>query len=341
MLAETAPVLRQYGIQPDFVESYGRVYKVYSKTGQYALKKIDSNTGTGFIRNVQYLFQRGFNRMVPVYPATDGRYAILEKGSLYYLMPWLPNGYKANRSDESQQFFRELARLHTLSAAEVDIGKEDRERHYEAVVKQWEKDEEFLDGFIESCENEWYPSPFQMLFCQYYQDIRQAMGYSRRKLDDWKENTAELTKARMVMLHGKSSLDHFVFDERGYGYFINFEGSTNGSPIRDLLPFFAERLRVRPRKVEEHVEWLSTYQKHFPLREDEKLLFKSYMAYPSAIIRSAQSYHAKERNVFELRAVQKFQKLYWQLKNTEYVVMRVEEIEKQRGEAEASQSASS
>ncbi|CAM3747800.1 spore coat protein YsxE [Mesobacillus zeae] len=337
LLIDTEPILRQYAIEPYFVENFGRTKKVYANSGQYALKKIDARRGTDFIRNTQFLFQKGFNRIVPVYPAADGRYAVLEKDSLYYLMPWLPNEVKENRTERPLQLFRELARLHTLSARDVEVGRAEREKHYEQTAKQWEKDEEFIDGFIEASENEWYMSPFQMLFCLYYQDIRQAMQFARQKLDSWKEKTAGQSKARMVMLHGKVSSDHFLFDERGFGYFINFEDSRLGSPIKDLLPFFSRYLRARPKQADEGIEWLNMYFKHFPFREDEKLLFVSYMAYPTGILKAVQSYHLTREGQDELRAVQKFQKLYWQLKNTEYVVMRMEEIEKQKEEAAASQ----
>lgn len=332
-LPETAGVLRNYAIVPFFVENHGKIKKVYSQSGNFALKKIDPHKGIDFIRHIQFLYRKGYNRIVPVFPTSDGRYAVYENNALYYLMPWLANEEKENRDERPQQMFRELARLHTLSSKEVDVSQEAREEHYENTIKQWEKDEEFLNGFIEVCESEWYMSPFQLTFCLYYNNIRQAMGFAKEKLNNWQEKTKEQKKARMVLLHGHLSTEHFLYDDKGYGYFTNFEKARYGSPIHDLLPFMSRHLRVRLKHSDECVDWISTYLKYFPMKEEEQLLFLSYLAYPTGMLKTAETYHMQKGKVDERKHVQKLQKHYWHLKNTEYVAMRLEEIERQKQQA--------
>ncbi|KKK33044.1 spore coat protein [Mesobacillus campisalis] len=335
VLPEVKHILRNYALDPYFVEDFGKVKKVYAKSGTYALKQIDPHHGMDFIRHIQFLYHKGYNRIVPVYPASDGRYAIYEMNSLYYLMPWLANEEKENREERPLQLFRELARLHALSARELDISLEAREEHYEKTLKQWEKDEEFLEGFIESCEQAWYMSPFQLLFCLYYNSIRQAMGFAREKLKSWKEQTKDQKKARMVLLHGKVSTEHFLYDDKGYGYFINFEDTRLGSPIQDLLPFMSRFLKTRPKQSEECVAWINNYFKYFPLKEEERLLFLGYLAYPAGMLQTAESYLMQKTKVDERKYVQRLQRHYWHLKNTEYVAMRLEEMERQKAQARA------
>jgi spore coat protein YsxE len=147
-----APILKNYQIEPHFVEDFGSVLKVYSNKGTFALKKIDPTTGTDFIRHVHLLYQKGYNRIVPIYPTMDGRYAVLHDNHLYYLMPWMSNEQKEDRDHKNTQLFRELARLHTLSAKEITLNKEERTEHYEKTIQQHEKQQEFLDGFIDECE---------------------------------------------------------------------------------------------------------------------------------------------------------------------------------------------
>ncbi|MFS0636294.1 spore coat protein YsxE [Mesobacillus foraminis] len=327
---EEAAILSHYGIRPAFIEEFGRIKKVYSSAGTFALKKIDPHSGIDFIRHIQLLYQKGYNRIVPVYPASDGRYAVFSGKSLYYLMPWLSDEEKENRTERPFQLLRELARMHTLSAREVAISQEDRKNHYEKTIKQWEKDEEFLTGFIEDCENEWYMSPLQLTFCLYYNNIRQAMGFAKEKLTNWQEKTKDQKKGRMVLLHGRVSTEHFLYDDKGYGYFINFENARLGSPIQDLLPFLARSLKTRPKRSEECVEWIQNYLKYFPFKEEERLLFLSYLAYPTGMIRTAEAYHLKKKLADERKLVQKLQQQYWHLKNIEYVAMRLEEIERER-----------
>ncbi|WP_157077306.1 spore coat protein YsxE [Robertmurraya korlensis] len=339
-LQQMEPILKYYEVKPHFIERFGKIYRVYSDKGVFALKKISPKHGTDFIRHIQYLYQKGYNRIVPVYPTVDGRYAVLHNQALYYLMPWLPNEEKENRNERNQQLFRELARLHTLSLHEVSIDPKEKEDHYNNLSSLWEKEIEFIEGYIEACEGKQYMSPTELLFCLYYNDIRQALTYSQNKLKEWFEQTKEETKARAVVVHGKISSEHFLYDDRGYGYFINLEGSKEGAAIHDILPFLSRLLHTFPKRCDDCIDWLYVYLKYFPLKDDEMLLLLSYFAHPGPVLRVVEEYYkSKDRN--EIKFVQKLQKQYWLLKNSEYMVMRIEEIERQKKQAAAQAAAQS
>jgi spore coat protein YsxE len=318
------PILKQYQIDPYFVEDFGKVYKVYSQKGIFALKKIPPNWGTDFVRHVHFLYQKGYNRIVPIYPAADGRYAVLYDKDLYYLMPWLPNGTTETREERHKQLFRELARLHTLSSKEVPVKKEERTEHYEKTIDQYEKNEEFLEGFIEECEKKAYMSPFELLYCLYFNEMGQALRFSKSKFEEWYESTKDQEKARSVIIHGKISSEHFLYDERGYGYFTNFEQAGFGSPIHDILPFLSRTLNTRPKKNDECIEWVQHYFQYFPFKSDENLLFLSYLSYPIPLIQMAENYYHKEPNKRnEFKFVKQLQRRYWHHKNTEYIAMKL------------------
>lgn len=338
---QITPILTQYGITPHFIESLGKVQRVYSDKGVFALKRISPTHGTDFIRHIQYLYQKGYNRIIPIYPTLDGRYAIIHQNSLYYLMPWLSNEVKEDRNERHQHMFRELARLHTLSVREVAINQEEKHEHYENTLHEWEKENELLDGFLEQCESKWYMSPFELLFCLYYNDMSQSLRFSTNKFKDWYEKTKDDDKARVILSHGKLSTEHFIYDDRGYGYFANFEDSRQGSPMHDLLPFLARTLKTYPKKCDECVEWLYTYFKYFPLKEEELNLLLSYFAHPGLLLQIVEDYY-KSSKKNERKAIQRLQRSYWQLKNTEYIVMRIDEIERQKKlEKEAQEGAQS
>jgi spore coat protein YsxE len=324
------PILKHYSIQANFIEKYGKIYKIYSNIGTFALKQMPIHQGTDFIRHVQFLYQKGYNRIVPIYPTLDGRYAVMHGNYLYYVMPWLINDEKEDRKQRPLQMFRELARMHTLSQKEIKIDKEERKEHYERTKQQWDKDAEFLEGFIESCEKKLYMSPFELQYCLYFHDIRQAQRFAIKKLEEWYDSTKDDEKARSVINHGKVSTEHFLFDEKGYGFFSNFEDSKLGSPIHDVLPVLFRALKGHMRKFEEAITWLyEGYFKYFPFKEDEMLLFYSYFSYPNQIIRLTTDYLKAPDKKNELKYSQKMVRRYWQLKNTEYVIMRMAEIEEQ------------
>ncbi|MEK5103714.1 spore coat protein YsxE [Cytobacillus sp. FSL M8-0252] len=333
-LKKYGPILKHYALEPNFIESFGSVQKVYSSKGVFSLKKIKANHGADFIRYIQQLYQMGYNRIVPIYPTVDGRYAVLHNQKLYYLMPWLPNEIKEDQFERHQQMFRELARLHVLSTKEVEVSKEEREEHYENTLLEWEKQSEFLDGFIETCESREYLSPYELMFTQYYNDIAQALTFSTKKLKDWYEKTKEEEKVRTAVIHGKISTEHFLYDERGYGYFLNFEEAKRSSPLHDLLPFLSRSLKTFPKRADDAVDWIYTYFKHYPFREDEMLLFQSYFAHPGPVIRAAEKYHNGKSKKNERKHVEHIQRQFWLLKNTEYVAMRIDEIERQKKQAQ-------
>ncbi|MBA9025753.1 spore coat protein YsxE [Peribacillus huizhouensis] len=335
---DTEAVLLNYSVKTYHIEFIGNITKLYSDKGVFALKSIDPHIGIDFIRNIQRLYQRGYNRIVPIYQTMDGRYAVLHNNRLYYLMPWLSDQENGERSERNKQMFRELARMHTLSVREITVEAEEREEHYQSTNEEWKKQLGFLREFVESCEKKWYMSPFELMYCTYYTDLSQALEYSTKKLEDWYEKTKDHEKIRTVVTHGKVSLKHYVYDDRGYGYFINFENSRTAPPHFDLLPYLVEAARTYPFPCDDCVDLLYNYMRYFPLKPEEVLLFQSYLAYPESSIAVVKGYVEKKGNRSELQYVRHFQRQYWLVKNIEYMVMKIEENERaKKAAAEAQQ----
>nr|WP_144921301.1 spore coat protein YsxE [Paenibacillus bovis] len=330
--SELEKVIRHYGLEISYVEKHGRVFKLYTDKGEFALKRMNAKNGIDFLYYVQTLYQRGYNRIVPIYPCQDGRYAILEGDSLYYLMPWLENKERDGEIGKNVDLFRELARMHTLSVREVPITKEERQEHYDRTSSRWESEQEALLLFIERCERQTYMSPFQLLFSTFYSEIYGGQRYALAKLKDWFEKTKEETKARSVIIHGKLSNEHFLYDKSGHGFFSNFEHAAISSPLHDLLPFLDRTLSTHPKRFDESLKWLDAYFRYFPFNEEEMLLFLSYLANPGPIFRVVEKYFSTGKEKSEMKFVTQLQRQYWRMKNIEYLVMQLEEIEKRKKE---------
>ncbi|MGM9926568.1 MAG: spore coat protein YsxE [Bacillus sp. (in: firmicutes)] len=324
-------IMDHYRLRVQYSESFGRLRKIYTDQGIFALKAIAPEHSMDFIKHVQQLYQRGYNRLVPIFMTHDGRFGVLSKQTLYYLMPWFSNDETGERNEKHKQMFRELARVHSLTAKKMEVNKEEREVHYEKTKDAWERQKEFLDEFVERCEKKWYMSPFELLFCSYYYDVFQAVTFSLRKFEEWYEETKEQEEIRTVVTHGKLSVKHFLFDERGYGYFINLENARIVPQHFDLLPFFVKYCFTYPTRCDECVEWFYHYNKFFPMREEEMTLFTSYLAYPANLLDLLETYNNKKYEMkTEYQYVNLLQRQYWQLKNVEYFVMKIEEIEGQK-----------
>lgn len=322
--------LENYQLKLEFYEDYGKIKKVYTSNGVFAIKTIDAKTGFDFIRNVQMLYQSGYNRIVPVFPTVDGRYGVLHNDKLSYIMPWLPDEISGERTERHQQMFRELARMHTLSAREETIPKEEREEHYEKTVKTWEEQNDFLAEFLKTAERKWYMSPFEQLYCICSYDISQALSYSMTKFKAWYETTKDDEKVRNVITHGNVSIHHYLYSDNGYGHFINFEKTKTAPPYFDLLPFVVKQLKTYPVQSEETVDWIYLYLKYFPFKPGEMLLFQSYIAHPGNCIKILEQYSRKKGSQTEVQYCRKLQRQYWLLKNIEYIIMRMEQIEESK-----------
>lgn len=321
-----------YGLTLRFAEKQGKVFKVYTDKGEFALKRMVAKHGLDFLSYIQQLYQQGYNRIVPIYPTLDGRYAILQGNSLYYLMPWLDNKEREGHVQKHLDLFRELARLHSITVREVPVRAEEREEHFERMGTRWELEQDVLEKFIQQSERQMYMSPFQVLFCTIYSEIAGGQRYAINKLKEWHESTSEDTTARSVVIHGKLSNEHFLYDHNGIGYFTNFERTGVASPIHDLLPFLDRAFQTRPKAFDHGMEWLDAYFRYFPFTADEMLLFLSYLAYPSSVFATIEQYFASEKEKNEMKLVQQLQRQYWRMKNTEYVVMKLEEREQRKKE---------
>lgn len=322
--------LKNYQLELEFYEDFGKVKKVYTNNGIFAIKTIPATKGFDFIKNVQTLYQNGYNRIVPIFPAIDGRYGVLTRDEISYLMPWLPDEHVEERTERHQQMFRELARMHTLSVKEISTTKEEREEHFEKTVKEWEEQKEFIREMVISIEKKWYMSPFEQLFCMCFYDLSQALTYSLDKLKVWFEVTKEEEKVRSVVTHGNVSIHHFLYSENGYGHFINFEQTKTAPPYFDLLPFVVKQLKTYPIQGEEIVDWIYLYLRYFPFKEGELNLFLAYLAYPANCIKVVEQYARNKDKQDELQFCRKFQRQYWLLKNIEYIIMRMEQIEESK-----------
>ena len=286
----------EYDLSVRYMETYGKVKKLYTDQGIFALKRAAPQNGIDFIRNVHSLYQRGYNRIVPIYQAPGGKYAVMK---------------------------------------DILVDVEEREAHYNLTMKEWKKQQEFIKEFIVICEKKWYTSPFEMQFIRYYTDISQALDYSVKKMEQWVKKTKDDIKVRTVITHGNVSLKHFIYNERGFGYFINFERSQKAPAHFDLLPYLEKTAKTYPIQGDDVVDWLYNYFNYFPFKEEEMLLFQSYLAYPGQMVEIASQYFEKKGNRTESQYVKQLQRKYWQLKNIEYMVMKIESIEKAKKDAAA------
>lgn len=327
------PILKKYNLQPTHIEDHGKIKKIITSNGVFALKTIAKKVNLQFPGFLQQLFQQGFTRAVPIYPTIDGTYLVYYDQNYHYLMPWVQNHGPTDRVARNHAIFKEIARVHLSTSRKQTIEEDEITSHFERIINQWEEQNQYLESFVEQAEKKWYMSPFELQFCTYFYEVSLASRFARNQLDRWYDKVQETKTFRTALTHGNLSDSHFLFDDKGKGYLSNFEKSAYASPINDLVSLYYRLLKTYPTLCENCVDWYETYRNHNPLRDEEIYLFLSYLSYPEPIYRCVRNYE-KNRNKSEREHVQNLQRAYWLTKNIEYVSVKILEAEEKRKQEE-------
>ncbi|MEH7387745.1 spore coat protein YsxE [Bacillus sp. JJ1521] len=334
-VSSIGPILKKYNLQPSSLEQLGKVTKIVTNKGIYALKSISHKINPSFPTFLQQLFQQGYTRAVPIYPTVEGNYLVYHNQKFYYLMPWLKSNAPEHRVVHYHAFFTEIARIHLTTARKQQINDEnDITGHYETIIKKWEERNQFLEGFVEKAEAKWYMSPFELQFCTYFYEISLASSFARTQLNKWHELMVEKKSFRTALTLNNLSDTHFLYDESGKGYLSNFERAGYANPTNDLVSLYYRILKTYPTLCTDCLEWFDSYQSRFPLLEEEFYLFLSHFTFPEPIYRCVRNYTEQKHKKSEREHVQVLQRAYWQTKNIEFVSVKLLEAEQKRKEQE-------
>lgn len=304
MSGNLAPVLFQYDVYPNKIETIGNIKKLYTPRGTYALKetKMTTEERLWFVHVLERLHRLGFDRFVAPFPSKSGGPLTVHEGRTYYLMPWL-NGEDTHILSPEEQLIEAGAALHLLTEKEQRYSDEVVQSSYDGLVKRWSAHEEEFENFAAKAEDKIYFSPFELSYLSFFREAMQAADAAKHHLSRWLELSKENKRYRVVLCHGRLSTGHFVD-----GCLLNFEHAVLDSPVRDLAMLFRGTfMQGRATEAEDPFDWLQTYGERFPLREEEKMLLAAYLTFPEAVCRSIREYRDPLPEENELIRVQKLE----------------------------------
>ena len=330
-------ILKQYNLKSNHVETIGKVKKVSTSKGTYALKAIPENSDLKFVNTIESLYRKGYTSFVPIYKTVTGKYFVQNKHHFHYLMPWIAGDQDRQRDDRHEQLFSELARLQMATVNDHNIDDKELEQHYKELKSRWDERRKNLEAYIDNCERQIYMSPFELQFATYYHETMQACHFARSRLDEWYELVKEKKKFRAALTLGKVSTTHFLYDQKDKSYFSSYERAKMGPPFNDLVGFYYKSLRSYPVTSDESYQWFTTYTNRFPLEDEEIQLFLSYLAYPEPIYRCVENYVKNRKGKSEFTHVKQLQRAYWLNKNIEFLASRIhreEQLKKEQQQME-------
>lgn len=323
-------------MEPDFVEDYGKIKKVYTKQGIFALKEVrySEEQRDQFMQTVNRLHDKGYRHVVPIYFSSDGRHLQIDnsRGSEFYLMPWIENGQV--RADERfVDLMREVARIHKVTEVTGKANHSYFQHFYEKSKVNIDKRKLDYERFIEKSEQKIYMSPFELLYSTHFVQLMRMENFALNNLEDWYEATKEKNKDRISICHGNLSPNHLLYDERGHSYLFNFDRTFTASPIYDLLYFFRKALYRYPQKAAEATGWYKEYSQHHQLTDDERSLLFYYLTQTDKIHRIIHQYQT-DRSISEKNIVVKLQRSIWQMQAAHAMVIQINEgIQQEKNEA--------
>ncbi|TMW71606.1 spore coat protein YsxE [Alteribacter natronophilus] len=299
-------VLFHYDLYPERVESFGKVSKIHTSRGTFALKKtqLSREEGDWFIHVMRRLDRIGFHYVVPVIQTKYGDFLVRRGNDTYYLMPW----YEAHERfqhpvSKEDVILEETAKLHGLTEKNQDYSEETIQASFDSLKRRWDHRKLEMERFADQAESRMYMSPFELTFLTHFHRMTQMAEAAEEHLESWVEMCKEKKAFRSVLCHGRLNKSHVLFDQYGSGYFLNFERAVLDTPARELAILFRHYFQSQPWDTAEGIHWLGTYERHFSLFDEERHLLMSYLAFPESVFHSVDLYRNEQREKTQLQLV--------------------------------------
>jgi spore coat protein YsxE len=281
------PILNHYDLAPTTISQYGRALKVTTGRGTYALKTLSFQIEARFLDTVNSLHSHGFP-MLPIFLTKYGEPLVRMNNQCYYLSPWVED-LSRNVNRKWEIMIDRLAWLHRRTKQPVSQNvKHERakvENHY-----RWEESQMALERFIFQAEHKTYPSPFEQRIFLLFHRIMSDAEHAKSIVGSLQKSEDKESQERVVLCHGKPSIDHIVLSEKG-PYFINFEHAYWGSPVHELAHVF-QSSEAKPDYL---LRFYTQYQGVNSLTVNEKKLLMAELMRPDPFEHLMKNYRETSR----------------------------------------------
>ena len=252
-------ILRKNDLVATRYEKKGTVTIATTNNGKYAIKKskIDNKIKS-------YLRARNFD-YIPK-SIEDGDYNISE-----YI-----EGYDLPKEQKIQDLIELTALLHnkTTHYKEIDLS------YYTTLYEDLNNNIEYLythyTDMINLIESKVFMSPSEYLLARNITQIYSTLDLCHDMVEDFYSLVKEKRKQRLVVLHNNLDLNHYIRNNNSF--LVSWDKSKIDAPIFDIYKLYKKYVLDF-----DFDEILRTYEKHYPLFDDEKLLLYVLITLPDII----------------------------------------------------------
>lgn len=314
-------LLFYYDLYPTRIEDYGKIKKVTTKNGVFALKEtiLTPYEADELIHALRKLTRLGFKQFVPVYPTKNGEYTITQGEYTYYLMPWIEEIEYTARESKEEKLASQLGIIHRLTVETKPFLKENVDESYQYLLSIWGRKRLELTRYADQIERKIYMSPFELTYLTHAYMLDKMAELAQEYVQKWYELCSEKEKYRVVLCHGRMNRSHAIYSSENEPILLNFESVSLDTPARDLAFFCRYNFPKAYWSEEEVIRWFIRYEHHLPLLEDEKYLMCAYLNFPEPISHAVEEYIAGKDRMSELEHVQRLEKRLTSMRKVQYL----------------------
>ncbi|MFT8873057.1 MAG: spore coat protein YsxE [Sporolactobacillus sp.] len=285
---QDAPIKRllfEYDLLPLQIIRYGKLYRIETPGGSFALKSKSINHT--IVDRLRVAYRLSAKLMIDALCPLPSKYGDLvieqQNGIGSYLLPWIEETVAAD--DLHSRYARLFLKTGQMHRQTLD-GEEEAQLVYQAMAERLPDRLGIWETFVSAAEHHLYPSPFEQLVLEasggYLTDLQRAMTFFREALQP-KESDEQVDKRvlRRAFCHGRLSPLHVLIDHEK-SYFINFEHSSYGPCVIEAAALFEQACAVQPADQKEWGEWINAYLSACPLNDEETAFLFHYLISPRA-----------------------------------------------------------
>ena len=222
---------------------------------------------------LSYLDNRNFNYYPHIY----------DKDSNYELVEYLKDT-DIPREQKMNDLVKLVSLLHNKTTYYKEVDEADYKELYEDLLNNLEYLEEYYTDLITIIESKVFFSPSEYLLASNITLIFDSIRYARDMTLKWYETISKKThKMRVSVIHNNLSLDNYIKNNKDY--LTNWDKSKIDIPIFDLY-----KLYLRNYNEFDFFDILKIYEKEYPLKDEELLLFYILISMPNKIEFNTNNY---------------------------------------------------
>lgn len=257
-MREIKEILKKNNIKVRSYQKMGSSILVEDESEKYVVRKHDYNKDI-----FNYLNSRNFNYYPKIYDSND----------IYDIVEYIPEEH-IPKEQKMNDLIKLISLLHSKTTYYKEVDEDEYKKLFEDIKNNCEYLYEYYTDLITIIESKVFMSPSEYLLASNITLIFDSIAYCQNKIEKWYNLVVEKSnKMRVCVIHNNLTLDHYLKNKNDY--LISWGKSKIDIPIFDLY-----KLYVKNTLDFDFIDIFNLYEKEYPLKNDELLLFYVLISMP-------------------------------------------------------------